>query len=216
MEQQPKQIDAVETGFEHFRKQEHNMNEHYDMLRHYAGQCSNITEFGASESMTSTWPLLAGLKDNPATRTELTSFDRTPIPTSFSGMQALASNEGTKLRFIQGNTLNVKIQPTNMLLIDTFHAYPQLKKELERHHKKVDKFIAILNTDVDGEHSEVVRLYYCYDFDTCMSELQCTQADLCKGLRPAIDEFIDNHPEWECCETCTNNNGLMILKRKAT
>jgi hypothetical protein len=35
-----------------------------------------------------------------------------------------------------------------------------------------------------------------------------------KGLWPAIEEFLVEHPEWTLHERFTNNNGLTVLKRK--
>jgi hypothetical protein len=34
-----------------------------------------------------------------------------------------------------------------------------------------------------------------------------------KGIWPAIQEFMDIHPEWEMGCRLTNNNGLTVLKR---
>jgi len=34
-----------------------------------------------------------------------------------------------------------------------------------------------------------------------------------KGLWPAVEEFINEHPEWKIKERFTNNNGLTILER---
>ena len=34
------------------------------------------------------------------------------------------------------------------------------------------------------------------------------------GLRPAIMEFLESHPEWQFQNTWDHNNGVTILKRK--
>ena len=38
-------------------------------------------------------------------------------------------------------------------------------------------------------------------------------AEIIKGLWPAIEEFLNDNPEWKLIERYTNNNGLTILKR---
>ena len=37
--------------------------------------------------------------------------------------------------------------------------------------------------------------------------------EILKGLWPAVDEFLQNNPNWILHERFTNNNGLTILKR---
>jgi hypothetical protein len=37
--------------------------------------------------------------------------------------------------------------------------------------------------------------------------------EICKGLWPAIEEFLKEHPEWRIEKRYTNNNGLTILTR---
>ena len=37
--------------------------------------------------------------------------------------------------------------------------------------------------------------------------------EIVKGLWPAVEEFLQEHPEWTIERRYTNNNGLTILKR---
>ena len=118
------------------------------------------------------------------------------------------------MKFVRGNSLDLKLRKTDMLLIDTFHACPQLQRELLRHEASVDKFIAILNTSVDGELSELVRMFYHYDIDKVCAQLNTTHKEVCKGLRPAIDAFLQaQRGVWEIAEDHANNNGLVVLSR---
>ncbi len=34
-----------------------------------------------------------------------------------------------------------------------------------------------------------------------------------KGLKPAIDEFLENNSNWKIKEVFTNNNGLTVLEK---
>jgi len=35
-----------------------------------------------------------------------------------------------------------------------------------------------------------------------------------KGLLPAINEFLEQNPEWSIAASYTHNNGLLVLERK--
>jgi hypothetical protein len=38
--------------------------------------------------------------------------------------------------------------------------------------------------------------------------------DLCRGLRPAIQEFLEAFPHWQRHRHFPNNNGLTVLRRR--
>jgi hypothetical protein len=40
-----------------------------------------------------------------------------------------------------------------------------------------------------------------------------TEEEIRKGLWPAVEEFLVDHPEWVLKERYTNNNGLTVLER---
>jgi hypothetical protein len=206
-------ISSIETGYTHFCTTPGNMHEHIPVLSRYAARCSHATDLGSGE-LTSCWALLHGLKHSASSnKKELVCVDTKLVHDSFDRVASIASQDGVKMSYIKGNSLEIKLKKTDMLLIDTFHAYPQLKKELARHESNVDKYIAILNTTVDGEMSELVRMFYYYDIDAICTDLRCTHKEVCMGLRPAIDEFLQNG-RWIMVEDLSNNNGLIVLERK--
>lgn len=47
--------------------------------------------------------------------------------------------------------------PVDMLFIDTFHVYGQLRRELARHHGSVSRYIVLHDTEVDKDPGEAVR-----------------------------------------------------------
>jgi hypothetical protein len=207
-------LNNVADAYTHFLNNQTNVHEHYAVIRALARECESVTELGADDFF-SAWPLLKGMSDNgDAKRREYVAVDRKPCSETFDKIKQMALQDAIRMQYIQGSSLNVKIQDTDLLLIDTFHAYPQLKKELERHHKRARKYIVLLNTETDGEHSELVRLYYYYDIDKMMDELACSEADICVGLKPAIAEFLVAHHEWGVHAEYKNNNGMIVLKRK--
>ena len=95
------------------------------------------------------------------------------------------------------NALEVEIDETDLLFIDTWHCYEQLRLELRRHASKVKKYIAFHDTQTYGTRSE--------EFMGRVGS---------NGLLPAIIHFlIDTPNEWKFKIHRTNNNGLTVLER---
>ena len=94
-------------------------------------------------------------------------------------------------KFIRANVLDVEIEPTDLLFIDSYHTYEQLNRELELHSNKVRQFLAFHNTEAFGNIGEDGSR---------------------PGLQQAIDEFIDSS-EWELFAEFKNNNGLTVLSK---
>lgn len=196
---------ALETKYQTLVDTPSDINEHLPTLRQYASECQHITEMGV-RYVVSTFALMAG---RPQT---LVSIDKVHPDDVVGGVddaikgkdefalaQRCAIESGVRFQFVQGLTELVHIEPTELLFIDTQHTYTQLKTELERHHAKVSKYILLHDTTSFGNRDEV--------FD----ESRGLFAPM--GLRPAITEFLEAHPEWVKHEEQYNQNGLTVLKR---
>jgi hypothetical protein len=116
-------------------------------------------------------------------------------------VEELATNMGCNFNFILGNTANIEIEQTDLLFIDTWHAYKQLKMELNKHYSKVNKYIILHDTTT-----------YEFNDETAYESSFGFYGDG-KGLWPAVDEFLNEHKEWKIHERFINNNGLTILKK---
>jgi hypothetical protein len=101
----------------------------------------------------------------------------------------------TEFNFIIGNTLEIEIQPTELLFIDTLHNYTQLIKELNLHASKVSKYIILHDTTT-------------FEFNG-----ESYSGTIERGLSFAVTEFLLNHNDWVIKEVFTNNNGLTILEK---
>lgn len=158
------------------------INEHCPVLRTLASECETVTEFGM-RSGNSTTALLRGQPK------KLTTYDINfnDIADTLKAVQC-----ETDFTFIQGSTLEVEIEETDFLFIDTLHNGSQLRQELARHSEKVKKFIAFHDTVSFGLVGETEE----------------------EGLRPAIREFLQTNPEWILADHFDNNNGLTIIARK--
>ena len=94
-------------------------------------------------------------------------------------------------QFVQANSLEVEIEPTDLLFIDSFHTYSQLRRELELHHDKVLGCIILHDTETFGEIGEDGGL----------------------GLNYAITEFLEQDKSWHIMHHYFNNNGLTVLRK---
>ena len=173
------------------------INEHLPTLKKYSEECDHITEMGV-RTIVSTY---AFLSTKPKS---LTSIDILH-PNTYNGdlgmVEVLAIDNDINFNFMLGNTLDVTIEQTDLLFIDTWHAYEQLKNELKRHNKKVNKYIILHDT----------TLFEYKDEDTY---IKFGWVGSNKGLWPAIEEFLNENEEWYLFERYTNNNGLTVLKKR--
>ena len=175
------------------------INEHLPTLVKYGKESDHITEMGV-RWIVSTWAFLA------ATPKKLISYDIQP-PSKWGAnldeVYTKAEQEKVDYSFKLANVLDEDIEQTDLLFIDTWHSYKQLKAELAKFNTKVNKYIAIHDTtnyefrDEEGYES--------------LGFLSNTEQKV--GLWPAIEEFLEQHPEWVVHDRYVNNNGLTILKR---
>jgi len=168
--------------------------EHLPTLKKYADECKTVTELGVG-SGSSTWAFLASKIK------KLTSIDI--VPPDFYGVQQgrpdvnlqrlIDASEEAKIdfTFILHSDLEIEIEDTDLLFIDTWHVYNQLRQELLMHASKAKKYIILHDTKTFGDYGEDGGI----------------------GLMPALTEFLFWHPEWAIKEIYNNCNGLTICTR---
>lgn len=174
-------MDEIERHFVLFRDTPADINEHMQKLCDYASNCEHVTEFGIGRS---TWAFLH------ARPKKLRCYDIRDADFVLQGK--LAEAAGIDLRFERRDTLDLTIESTDLLFIDTYHVYRNLRAELERHSAMVRNYIVMHDTEVFGARGE--------DGST-------------PGLWDAVEEFVAAHPEWRVIERLNNNNGLTVLQR---
>lgn len=163
------------------------INEHLSVLKKYSEKCNRVTEFGVRRG-TSTCALLMG-KPKIMKSFDIEKKDKLPL----KKYEKFAKENGIDFKFYVKNVLDIKIDETDLLFIDTLHTYSQLYQELYLHGNKAQKFIIFHDTVTYGEIGE---------------------NGLKPGLMKAIKEFMKNNPEWKMKENLKNNNGLVIIDRK--
>jgi hypothetical protein len=92
------------------------------------------------------------------------------------------------------------LKETDLLFLDTWHAYKQLKAELELHASKVRKYILFHDTTSFATCDE-------RSYESLGEEWIGDQ----KGIWLAIEEFLQSNPEWKLIERFENNNGLTVI-----
>ena len=160
------------------------INEHLGTLKRISANCSHITELG-TRTMVSSWAFLEGLRPRGG---KLVSVD-IKDPLEYGGFD---TNEvrmgcgklGVDFEFIKASSLDVALEETDLLFIDTLHFREQLTRELELHAHKARKYIVF------------------HDTESCKDE-----------LLPVIDDFLRSNKQWRKDEVWTHNNGLIILKK---
>jgi predicted O-methyltransferase YrrM len=116
----------------------------------------------------------------------------------------MARKVGKDVEYIRGNTLDVLIEPTDMIFIDTWHSQKQLKDELKLHGNAARKYLAFHDTHTYGVRDEQRN----------WAENPDRKAQPYQGLLPAIIEFVIANPHWHFKMHKSNNNGLTVLERK--
>jgi hypothetical protein len=158
------------------------LNEHMPKLRELASQCGSVTEFGF-RPLCSTLAFLAGQPKK--LRTYMAKDD--PVFVNLKKRQGQCD-----FAYQAGDPVEVEIEETDLLMLDRHHYAARLIDEVERHHKKVRRWIVVAGTERFGGIGDTKG-----------------KAGLLSGVRT----IVKNHPEWTVVYRVNNNNGLMILSK---
>ena len=177
------------------------INEHLGTLKKYTEECDVVVEMGVRK-ICSTWAFLAGM---PKKLISLDLYNPDHFGGNLQEVYDAALLGEIDFTFIEQDSLTYNIDSCDLLFLDTWHDFLQLKKELNRHHSNVKKYIIFHDTvsymNVDEKsHDE-------------MGKLNDVETNLPKGLWTAIEEFLYNNKDWIIWEKKPNNNGLTVLKR---
>ena len=190
-------MNSIQSFFQHFTDENSDINEHMPTLKKYAEMSDTIMEMGVRE-VVSTWAFLSG-KPKKMISLDLYRSDNMDI------VESVSKNEGLDFEFIVSDSLKIDIEEVDLLFIDTFHHYEQLRQELAKHHTKAKKWIIMHDTTLYAHNSE--------GFGSTNS-LSVFSEDCGKGLWDAVEEFLEDNKQWFVKERFTNNNGLTVLERK--
>lgn len=180
-----RQLPAIfQTEYQRAVETSSDINQHLPRLRDMAQQCQHVTEMGVRHgASTRAWL---------STDVSLRAYDIWIDP-DVMRLFDLAQYIAKDVVLAQADVLQVHIDPTDLLFIDTLHNCQQLRAELARHHAKVKKFIVLHDTHTFGHRDEIGDG---------------------PGLQPAITDFLRDNGQWHISYQTQDNNGLTVLQRR--
>ena len=184
------------------------INEHLPTLYEYASTCNHVTECGV-RSFVSSYAFGKALMNRP--NTKLVQVDPDLNTPEYINFIDACKDVQLDTVFHEKSDLDCPIETTDLLFIDTWHVYGQMKRELARWAEHTTKYIVMHDTTLDAVWGETIRC-------GCNPYIQSQTYnmpinEIVKGIWPAIQEFLDSHNEWCIDKKYENNNGLTIIKR---
>lgn len=202
-------MEKLKEIYERLKDTKSDINEHLPTLYKYALEVDSILELGVRGAVSS-YALMYGLASN--------NFDRKIIfyndikPCEIGELEYFGRELGIDVKKQWINDLNLKLdRKYELIFIDTWHVYGQLKRELNKFSTLATKYIILHDTMIDADKGEANRLKQNYILLSQISRIPIDE--ILNGLRPAIEEFLIKNPEWKIKEVFENNNGLTVLER---
>lgn len=194
-----------------FRQCSTDIHEHIPTLYNYAKECDSVLETGVRGCISS-WAFLYGLlENNNGIKKKFLLNDI--YECDINELVEVSKQFEIDVKYEWKNNLLLDITESyDIVFIDTWHIYGQLKRELDKFSKITNKYIIMHDTTIDEIYGETIRSGWNAIEQSNISGFPVDE--IIKGLGPAIKEFIENNPEWYIKEKYTNNNGLTILARK--
>lgn len=184
-------MDEIERRYVLYRDTPADINEHMPTLLDYAERCPRVTEFGVGRS---TWAFLHARPKRMRSYDVRSADDQTHnTDVTMRYAMQVARDAGVDFVFESVSSLEVTIDETDLLFIDTLHTFEQLRAELARHAPATRRYVVMHDTTAFADQGENWAP---------------------PGLWQAVEEYLREHPEWRLLARLTNNNGLTILKRE--
>lgn len=205
-------MEEIKKNYEIRCNRKSDINEHLPVLYDYAQECESVLELGV-RGVVSSWAFLYGLVNNESRKKTLFLNDITPC--NINEIMNCCTQTNVQLVYEWKNCLDINLTDNiDLLFIDTWHVYGQLKRELSKFHDKVNKFIIMHDTTIDGEKGESLRIpRFRNNIANHSKQFGIPEEEIKQGLWKAIEEFVSANTEWKIHKRYTNNNGLTVLKR---
>ena len=188
--------ERIDLEYNQEKRTKSDINEHLHDLYTLACNVTHVTEMGSRFGASTKAFLNAPVS--------LRAYDL-EIHEPLMNLFKMARKVGKDVEYIRGNTLEILIEPTDMIFIDTWHSQEQLRQELKLHGNAARKYLAFHDTHTYGVRDEQV--------DWAANPNRKAMPD--QGLLPAIIEFVIANPQWQFMKHKSNNNGLTVLERRA-
>jgi cephalosporin hydroxylase len=204
------EANQLEVRYHQVLRTPSDISEHLPVLYEYATRCESVLELGV-RTCVSSWAFGLGLLHNGSPVKRMVSNDLENHP-NIERFQIEARLAGLDSIFIKDNDLNLDLKEEfDIVFIDTWHVYAQLKRELQKFAPMAKKYIIMHDTEVDGIHGESIRMKH--DTVKESEETGFPEDEIRRGLQPAVEGFLAQNSDWKVHLVKTNNNGLTILSR---
>jgi len=200
-------MSLVELNYNFKCQLKSDINEHLPTLCELAKECNSVIELGV-RGVVSSWAFAMGLPEGSRMfMNDLDPCNATPL------IRAAKNEKNIDATFVHGSDLEIDLpEPADLVFIDTWHIYGQLKRELARYEPLAKKYIVMHDTTVDEWEGETIRLGW--NAEEQSKQTGWPVEEITKGLWPAVDEFLRKHEgKWELKKRYFNNNGLTVLER---
>jgi hypothetical protein len=189
------------------------IHQHLPTLHMLAQDCEFVIECGV-RGIISSWAFVTGLLKNGKERKQLLLNDLNECNvTELLVMTAQVPPLVINTQWVNDLELDLTGFPDrpDMVFIDTWHVYAQLKRELHKFAPITEKYLVLHDTTVDGVDGETIRNGW--NAEEQSEKTGFPVEEIRRGLWPAVEEFLSAHPEWKLKARYINNNGLTVLER---
>lgn len=212
-------MNTIQYMYERLCRTYSDIYEHLPTLCTYASKCDSVAELGV-RGCVSSWALLYGLLQNGngmgGNEMKRRMFLNDICECNISDLVGSVERGGlpVEITYEWKNDLNLQFPEGttfDLVFIDTWHVYGQLKRELAKFSPLTNKYIILHDTTVDSDYGETIRL----GWDAIQQSLQTgiPVDEIRCGIWRAVEEFLADHKEWELEKRYMNCNGLTILRR---
>jgi hypothetical protein len=189
------------------------INEHLPTFFKYASNCESVLETGV-RGCVSSWAFLSGLMKNKNNSKQKRLFLNDIVECYAYELLLFAKHSDVKVEYKWINNLELEFEKNetfDIVFIDTWHIYGQLKRELDKFSKITNKYIMLHDTEVDAIYGETIRngwnaIEQSKQSGFSVDEINC-------GLNKAVYNFLYANKNWRMLKHYTNNNGLTILEK---
>lgn len=171
---------------------------HLPRLRALATGCELAVEFGVKKGASTTALLLGAAK----------VFSVDLVETKQA--RALQQIAGARWTYQIADSRQIEIPEPDLILFDSLHTFAQVASELAAHGMKARRYLVFHDVTTFGEIGaldETGRQSWTY----VPGKGSCPFEYL--GIRPAIDLFQCEHPEWRTYMRYFDSHGLLVLRR---
>ena len=202
----------MNTYYNHLCQTPSDINEHLPTLSKYASECDSVLELGV-RGCVSSWAFANGLLSNKSDTKTKRLFLNDIENCDINNLVNFTKNTSLSIDYKWCNDLDLDTtdKTFDIVFIDTWHVYGQLKRELDKFSKVANKFIIMHDTTIDGIYGETIRCNWNAKQQSIATNIP--EDEILKGLMPALNEFLLNNKNWRIREKYENNNGLTILER---